>query len=66
VDEAAEEVAPLDARQSRDRVASGHGGCGRIGGLKVEGAVRPPAVVVAHVDAQDTLELAAADDEQPV
>jgi hypothetical protein len=39
---------------------------GRIGRLEVERAVRPPAVVVAHVDAEHMLELAAADDQQPV
>jgi hypothetical protein len=34
--------------------------------LEVEHPVRPPAAVLADVDAEDLLELAAADDQQPV
>jgi hypothetical protein len=57
----------LDSGQGRDRIAS----CRSAGGrrfwrLEVERAVRPGAVVVAHVDAKNVLELAAADDQDPV
>src|SRR6266566_2303940 len=48
------------------RVAASRRGGGRIGCLEVERAVRPPVVVMAHVDAEDVLELAATDDQQPV
>jgi hypothetical protein len=56
----------VDASERRARVASSRGDGGGVGRLEVEGAVRPPVVVVARVDAEDVLELAAADDQQPV
>jgi len=58
----AEEAAPAHDSQWRRRVTSSRSdGGSRIGRLKVERAVWPRAVVVAHVDAEDVLELAAAD-----
>ena len=53
----------MDAGQSGDRVASGRNvGRRRIRRLQVERAVRLPAVVMAHVDAKDVLQVAAAGD----
>jgi hypothetical protein len=67
VDEAAEEVESVHAGQWRRRVASSRSDGGRrIGRLEVERAVRPPAVVVEHVDAENVLELAAAENQEPV
>jgi hypothetical protein len=57
----------LDSGQGRDRVASCRSDGGRrIWRLKVKPAVWPGAVVVAHVDAEDVLEVTATGDEQPV
>jgi hypothetical protein len=39
---------------------------GRVGGLQIECSVWPRGVVVLDVDAEDVLELAAAEDEEPV
>ena len=66
MDEAAEEVAPVHVGQRRSWVASGYRGGARLGRLEVERAVRPSVVVVAHVDAEDLLELAAAEDQQAI
>jgi len=66
VDEAAEQVAPVHAGQWRLWVASGNRRGARLGRLQVERAVRPPAVVVAHLDAEHVLELAAAENQEPV
>jgi hypothetical protein len=66
VDEAAEEVEPVQAGYRRRWVASGYHGGARLGRLEVERAVRPPAVVAAHLHAEHTLELAAADNQEPV
>ena len=62
VNETAEELAPVQGGRRYGRVASSRNGGRRIRRLEVECAVWPPAVVVAHVDAEDVLELAAAHD----
>jgi hypothetical protein len=62
VDEAAEKVASVHAAQWRRRVASAHRDAEWVGRLEVERAVRPSVVVMAHVDAEDVLEVAAAGD----
>ncbi len=56
----------MHAGQWRRRVASSLSDGGRVWRLEVERAVRPPAVVVAHVDAENVLELAAAENQEPV
>jgi hypothetical protein len=61
VDESAEEVVSVHAGQWRGRAVSS-GGDG-VWGLEVERAVRPSAVVVAHVDAEGVLKVATADDQ---
>jgi hypothetical protein len=66
VDEAAEKVASVHAGQWRRRVASGHRDTEWFGRLEVERAVRPSVVVMAYVDAEDVLEVAAAGDQEPV
>ena len=60
VEQAAELVAALDLARGRER------GLRRIGRLQVERAVRPLAVVVVGVDANDVPEVAAVQDQQPV
>src|SRR4051812_24410207 len=66
VDEAAEELAPVQVRQRYGRVASSRNGGRRIWGLEVECAMRPPPVVVAHIGAEHVLKLAATEDQEPV
>jgi hypothetical protein len=66
VDEATEKVAPAYASHSPKRVASRRGGEVRVWRLEVERAVWPAAVVMAHVDVENLLELAATDDQEPV
>jgi hypothetical protein len=61
VDEAAEEVVPLD-RCGRDR----GGGAARFWWSELERAVGPLTVVVSHVDAEGVFEVVAPDDEEPV
>jgi hypothetical protein len=64
VDETAEEIAAVHASQRRRGVASScRDGGSRLWRLEVKPAVRPCVVVVAHVDAENMLELAAADDQ---
>jgi hypothetical protein len=66
VDETAEEIPAVHASQRR-RVTSSRGdGGSRLWRPKVERAVWPPAVVVAHVDAEHALELAATNDQESV
>jgi hypothetical protein len=61
VDEAAEEVAALDRRgRRRDDVTA------RIGWCELERSVRSLRVVVGEVGAEGVLEVAAADDQEPV
>jgi hypothetical protein len=63
VDETVEEIAAVHASQRRHGVTSSRSGGGsRLWWLESKRAVRPSAVVVAHVDAEDVLQLAAADD----
>jgi hypothetical protein len=61
VDEAAGAVAALDVADGWHRRW-----LSRLGWLELEGAVRPVDVVVVDVDAQDAVEVAAVDDQQPV
>ena len=65
LDQAAEEVGAVELRigwrAKRDRVSV----C-LLGWTKCKRAVRPMAVVVVGVGAEDVFELAAAEDEQPV
>lgn len=62
VDETAEKVAAVHASQGRRGVTSSRSGGGsRLWRLESKLPVRRPAVVVAHVDAEDVLKLAAAD-----
>jgi len=62
VDEAAaEQIVAFDPRVGRSS------GCvSRFGRVKLERAMRPLRVVVGRVRAEDVLEVAAADDQQPV
>ena len=66
MNEAAEKIAPVHAGQRSGRVASSGSDGGRVWRLEVERPVRPPVDVVAHIDPQDVVELAAADDQEPV
>jgi hypothetical protein len=66
VDEAAKAVASVHAGQRRGRVTSSGSGGGSVGRLEVERTVRPPVVVMVNVNAEHVLELAAADNEEPV
>jgi hypothetical protein len=60
VDEAAEAVPAFDLAGGWHRRW-----LSRLGWLELEGAVRPVDVVVVDVDAQDAVEVAAVDDQQP-
>jgi hypothetical protein len=66
VNQAAEEIVAVhDGRIDRRRALCDRR-VNRVRRAQVEGAVRPSAVVVADVDAEDVLELAAVDDQEPV
>src|SRR5206468_9450244 len=65
-DEAAEQVEPVHAGQWRGWIASSRSDGDRVWRLEVERTVRPPAVVVAHIDAEHVLELTAAENQEPV
>lgn len=64
MDQTAEPVVPLDLAWRRACRAERDGDC--LGRLQAEGAVRAVSVVVGHVLAQDSLELAAVNDQHPV
>jgi hypothetical protein len=63
VDEAAEAVVATNLPDGRCRCRRWLSKCRW---LELEGAVRPVDVVVVDVDAQDAVEVAAVDDQQPV
>jgi hypothetical protein len=63
VDEAAEQVSSSGRHRWSAGLVSDGGRRARVGRSEVEGAVRALLVVVADVDAEDVLELAAAEDE---
>jgi hypothetical protein len=62
VDQSAEDVASLNAHRKR----RGRNGRQTIRRSESEGAVGPVLVVVRHIDAKDTLEMAATDDQEMV
>jgi hypothetical protein len=66
MDEAAEQVAAGYPKSLRRRVRTDGWANARVGRLEVERAVGSLLVVVPDVDAEDMLELAAAEDQEPV
>ena len=63
VEEVTQPVTPANRAKVND---TGSARCGTGGSALIKGAVRPMGVVVLDVDLQRTLEVAPADDEQPV
>src|SRR6266511_2287687 len=66
VEQSAEKVAPSDLRRVKGRCGRRIGSAAAIRRLQVERAVWTLLVEVADVDAEDVLELATTEDQQPV
>jgi hypothetical protein len=62
VDQSAEEVTALDAHRKK----RGRNGRDTVRRRQSERAVRPMLVVVRHIDAKNTLEMAATDDQETI